>query len=264
MKTKNKILLVFLLLINGILVGQETFSFFVQIPDKNNIPAITHTRNGNRKAYTKTKNWKLNNLINSYKIYSYKKVFTNSKKSSLQNTYLIECNDEKLMNELILKYKHIYPIVESAEVELLHIPNDFGSTGGALIDQEELNYIKAPDAWDITTGNINVIIGISDNSVAPHHEDLTKVVHVGGINDPFNPNREVHHGTRVASVAAANTNNVDSNNNPVGMSAIGYNSSIYAVTHNWVNGVDSLSQMLGVKVINTAWISSSKPEVYDK
>lgn len=264
MKIKNKILLVFLLLLNGLLVAQETYSFFVKISDKNTIPNVTHARNGNRKTYVKTKNNKLNKLLNSYEIYSCEKVFKSSKKESLQNIYLIECNDKRLMDVLKSKFKHIYYDVLSAEVEMLHIPGDFGTTGGVLLEQEELNYIRAPEAWDITTGSSDIIIGISDENVNIFHEDLTKVAHVYGYNDPYANYRNAQHGGMVASIAAANTNNVDSNNNFVGMSAIGYNSSIYAATRNWVPGVDTLSRMPGVKVINTAWISSAYPDMYNE
>ncbi len=257
MTIKGGILLVFLILLTGTLAAQKAYSFFVKIPDKNNIPSVSHSMDGIRKTYTNTKDGQLNKLLNSYKIYSCEKVFKSSKRASLKNMYLIECSNKTLMNDLMQNYKHVYPRIESAEGEVLHVPNDFGTTGGAILDQEELNYIRAKESWDITTGSSDIIIGVSDTSVDTSHEDLTKVSHVFGRNPASPYNGSNHHGSRVISIAAANTNNGK------GMSAIGYNSTVYAATNNWVVGVDTLSLMPGVKVINTAWISSAMPDVYD-
>jgi len=49
------------------------------------------------------------------------------------------------------------------------------------------------------------------------------------------------------------------------MSSIGYNSSIYSATNNWVVGVDTLSLMPGVKVINTAWtLGNTWQDLFDE
>ncbi len=260
MKKYNNIFCMLFFFILNITLAQDSKSFFIEIPGVNNIPIITHDKNGNRKAYSKTTSSKLDKLFNSYKIFSCKKVFKSSKREALQNIYLIECDDLKLMNDLITGFKEIYPKIEPAEVEILTLPDDFGVTGGFIREQEELNYIRAPEVWDnITTGRDNIIIGVSDTSVRILHEDLeTKVTHVFGNNFPDNLSTYNVHGSAVASMAAANTNN------GLGMSAIGYNSSIYSATNNFVTGVDTLSLMARVKVINTAWVNSSNPEMYNE
>ena len=80
-----------------------------------------------------------------------------------------------------------------------------------------LDLINARCAWSITTGNPNIIIGIVDSDFELTHEDLeNQIVYISGTvsGDP--------HGTRVASAAAAETNNGK------GIAGIGYNSKIAA------------------------------------
>lgn len=227
--------------------GQDENSFYVEIPNINNVPVVTHDKNGRRKAYSKTSNSTLNKLINSYKIYGCKKVFIGSKKPSLQNIYLIECNDLKLKDELFLKFKKLYPRVESAYRETFNYPNDYGSTGGYTgTDQDELDYIRAPEAWDITTGSGNIIIGVVDNYFQPNHEDLINTLDVISSNNQPNSSFSNQHGSRVASVAAAETNN------GLGMSAIGYDSYIYGGVGR-TSVMTELSLLSGVKVLNASW-----------
>lgn len=260
MKTRTGFFLGVLLIMNKLLIAQDNPSFYVEIPDNKNIPVVTHNSRGKRIVYSNTKNIALDKLINSYEIYRCNKVFKSSKKPALQNIYLIECNDLQFLNDLRDNFKQFYPRIENAQAHMLELPDDFGTTGGYVgSDQDELNYIRAPEAWNITTGAKDIIIGISDNTVQTLHEDFEgKVKHVFGNNYPDITGGSIQHGSWVASVAAANTNN------GLGMSAIGYDSSIYSATHSWIVGVDTLSLMPGVKVINTAWISSAWPEMYNE
>jgi len=79
-----------------------------------------------------------------------------------------------------------------------------------------LRLINVPCAWTITTGNPNVLIGIVDTGFNTEHEDLrNQIVYAFGP-----PGVGSSHGTAVASVAAAETNNGR------GMAGVGYNSRI--------------------------------------
>lgn len=71
--------------------------------------------------------------------------------------------------------------------------------------------IQAPDAWNITTGGSNIVIAVVDTGVESIHEDLYAKI-VPGINtidgqNPSNSEDDHGHGTFVAGVAAAMTNN---------------------------------------------------------
>ena len=120
-----------------------------------------------------------------------------------------------------------------------------------------LKMIQAPCAWDITTGNQDVLIGIADTDFRTTHEDLqNKFKRVSGATSAGH-----HHGTMVASVAAAATNNEK------GIAGMGYNSRIVArrFVHTInplggpsANDADIRNAILnlfqqGVPIINVSW-----------
>ena len=84
------------------------------------------------------------------------------------------------------------------------IPND-----PAFPNQYGLERINAPAAWEITKGAAGVTIAILDSGVDFHQPDLADKLVVGAnILDPLaSPQDDYGHGTLVASVAAAITNN---------------------------------------------------------
>jgi len=89
--------------------------------------------------------------------------------------------------------------------------------------------IQAVDAWGITHGSGNVVIGIIDNGFNPYHPDLIdKVISHDGVNGQY-------HGTRVASVAGGKTNN------GIGVSSVGWGTSLRLYS---VGGDIGLSQSI--------------------
>lgn len=229
---------------------EKTYSFFVKIPNKVHVPTVTHNRNGLRKAYANSNNNTLNRLINSYKIYDCRRVFKNSNSQALKSLYIIECNDLKLMEDLQTKYKQFYPNVAPHKIEYFnnptHYPDDYGSSGGYLVNQEELDYIRGPEAWGVTTGSGNIKIGVVDTNYTPNHEDLNgtlTIMHEVYPNDVTGD----QHGSSVASLAAGNTNNSK------GMASMGYNSQMYASVHGLLSGFDELADYPEVKVLNASW-----------
>jgi len=82
------------------------------------------------------------------------------------------------------------------------------------VNRWPLDMIQASCAWTITKGNPNILIGIADTEFETTHDDLKNKI--AGIYGPVSGGN--HHGTIVASVAAAETNN------GVGMASVGYNS----------------------------------------
>lgn len=75
--------------------------------------------------------------------------------------------------------------------------------------------IDAPEAWDITTGNNNIIVAVSDEGVTSDHPDLpnTRQVRLNGSNfgsgDSNNPSPigDYNHGNACAGVIGATMNN---------------------------------------------------------
>ncbi|UXX78152.1 S8 family serine peptidase [Reichenbachiella carrageenanivorans] len=140
--------------------------------------------------------------------------------------------------------------VKYAEVEepvqLLLTPND-----PSVPSQDYLTKIKAYDAWNITQGDPSYVIAISDNGTDYDHEDLLGNLSynvadpVNGIDDDNNgyiddyvgwdladedndpqgdlSEGDASHGTLVAGIAAAQTNN------GVGIAGTGYHSVFYPI-----------------------------------
>ena len=98
----------------------------------------------------------------------------------------------------------------------LHNTGRAGGTPDADID--------APEAWDYTRGNHNVVIAVLDDGVDIDHEDLAPKIVAGGFDfidndndprpedpelplDPANPGFPDDHGTAVAGVAVAGGDN---------------------------------------------------------
>lgn len=115
--------------------------------------------------------------------------------------------------------KEVSFVEPDAMAQAVDIPNDpyFGS-------QWAMNKIQAPQAWDLTHGSENINIAIVDTGVDSTHPDLANKIKAK-INFTTSPNAEDNygHGTHVAGIAAA------ASNNTIGVAGLGYDSSIYNV-----------------------------------
>ena len=156
--------------------------------------------------------------------------------------------------------------------ELCFVPND-----PSYSSQWNLAVIDAADAWDISQGDTNVVIGIVDTGVDWDHPDLyANIWHnphwqsdttfpgdsigwdFGGLNGTpdNNPVEDAPiHGTHVAGIASAVTNN------GTGIASIGFKSKIMAVktsigTNDFLSfGYEGIVYAAdnGAKVINCSW-----------
>ena len=104
-------------------------------------------------------------------------------------------------------------------VEALGTPDDPG-----FVSQWGMVRIQAPEAWDVTTGSPSINIAILDTGVDLDHPDLADRI-VSNINFSSSATvDDVHgHGTHVAGIAAAMTNN------GVGVAGLGYTATIMNV-----------------------------------
>jgi subtilisin family serine protease len=131
-----------------------------------------------------------------------------------------------------VEYAPVYQTLETPDDYTLSVSNPWA-----------LELIGAKDAWNVTTGDANVVIAISDQNYFENHEELVgKFVHYDHTNTASQG-----HGTAVATLAAGATNNT------LGKSAIGYNSSLALYRMNYNEVLDA--SYAGAKVVNLSWTS---------
>ena len=118
------------------------------------------------------------------------------------------------------------------------IPNEqFFSYQYALLNNGQVFYpeknlrgtsaadIKASEGWNWSTGSSGTIIAVIDTGIASAHEDLKNKTMPGYdfVNDDADPQDDNGHGTLVASLAAAETNN------DIGIAGVAWNAMLLPV-----------------------------------
>lgn len=130
----------------------------------------------------------------------------------LANVYVLEVSTSADPAEVVAELSD-NPMVEYIEEDGLAwatatYPNDpyFGSQWG-LHNYNDAD-IDAPEAWDMFTGSRSTIIAVVDTGVDRYHQDLSGKVTAGYdfVNNDSNPMDDHGHGTHVAGIAAAKTN----------------------------------------------------------
>ncbi|MDP3987984.1 MAG: S8 family peptidase [Candidatus Levybacteria bacterium] len=189
-------------------------------------------------------NWKLGNRI--------------SQKLLLPQTFTIKVPKSKVSQFIQIYEKN--SLIEYAEPNYrayaLEIPNDtyFSNQWGVA-------KVQAPQAFDLTHGLSSVKIAIVDTGIDKDHEDLAaKTVARVNFTGSQNDDDIYGHGTHVAGIAAAITNN------SLGVAGLGYEASLASVKvlddsgsgyYSWVaNGIIWAADN-GVKVINLSLGGSS-------
>lgn len=137
--------------------------------------------------------------------------------------------------------------LESDNTEAKEItPNDKGFSS-----QYYLRQINATKAWNITVGD-SLLVGILDTGVNSKHPDLTGKISGGRNENNKDLSDDIGHGTEVAGIIAANTNNSQ------GIAGISWNTKILSVRITDENGQARVSQVVqgldeayskGVKIV---------------
>ncbi len=146
-----------------------------------------------------------------------------------------------------------HPLVAYAEPN--YVASAFGEPDDPYFDMQwGLQKVEAPAAWDVTSGSSDVVIAILDTGVDGGHSDLKDKI-VDSVNYTNSPSADdvYDHGTHVAGIAAAATNN------SIGVAGLGYDSSILNVKvlgddgagyHGWVAAGIIWAAQNGAHVIN--------------
>jgi len=228
------------------------------------------------------------NVLNQYSISEMKQLFPSSKESHLPLIYSIlysSDTDPLLISSKLKNNPDIEWIEPRYAYEVSYIPND-----PSFPSQWSLQKIQAALAWDYSTGDTNVVIGIIDTGVDWLHPDLSANIWLNmdeipgnGIDDDMNgfvddrvgwdfggidgtPDANPledrpEHGTHVAGISSAVSNNA------AGVSSIGFRSKIMPVKtcqDNYrsltggayiIYGFEGIQYAAsnGAKVINCSW-----------
>lgn len=225
-------------------------------------------------GFVRTNIESITELNRRYKVKEMEKVFKTAKKRrekkyiriytgevmevpQLFNWYKLKVPDDADITAIVEAYKSD-PNVEYAEpnyiARICVIPND-----SLYAQQWGLPAIHAPEAWDIEQGDSTLIIGILDTGVEWDHPDLAdKVVSTGYdfVNDDNDAMDDNGHGTHVAGIAAAATDN------SIGIAGVAWNCKILPVKVMQSNGYGTVTDISngavyaadnGAKVINMSF-----------
>lgn len=182
------------------------------------------------------------NALNQIGVSEVHQALSNSKNEKLQGVYEFNCAcDVSTLENTLRNFPGVIAEIERApEYKTLYVPNDYNAV---FSTNYALDLIKAPQAWNQTQSNAGIIVGISDENLNPYHEELAgKITYYD-----YHNTLPAEHGTAVAIIAAGKTDN------QVGVSSIGFNSSIafYEMDFNQL----LLATYAGIDVINVSWFS---------
>lgn len=206
----------------------------------------------------------LSPFIEKYGITEVQKSFYFSDNIDLQHIIRIYFKEKFLVAELIADLQGLEQVEYAEMVPLLrktYTPNDMGSNSQNS-GNWHLYKINAREAWDISKGNASIKVAIVDDAVQTNHPDLMANMLPGrdvadGDNNPNPPDVNYYHGTHVAGIAGAVSDN------GIGVASIGYGIRIlpvkatrYAsgITHGY-EGVE-WARANGADVINLSWGST--------
>ncbi len=191
----------------------------------------------------------LNEAIKELGIISIHRAFPSARKVSLINVFELRSETTNRV-DLYAKLQNDVPALSKVEYapeyKTLATPNDYIDTGVHYA----IGLINAQGAWDLTAGNQDITIAISDQRADITHTELQSEVIYSA---PGNTTSTTH-GTAVAIVAAGGTNN------DTLQSHIGYNSTLALYNMNYDAVLEA--SYAGYKVINMSWTSGCEFNTY--
>lgn len=222
----------------------------------------------------------LNQIVSKYGFVNLSKPFHAAKNSEiLQRTYLLEFTSAQDIEKCIKELENLKGVEYAEKVPLDRMcltPND-----PSYSSQWGLANINAPAAWNYFSSGSNVVVAIVDDAIERTHSDLSPNLWVNsgeipgnnidddnngyiddingydvGSNDnnPNPPSSSYDHGTHVAGIVSARSNN------GTGVASIGFSCKLMCVKSTTTvgqvtNGYDGIiyAAVSGADIINMSW-----------
>ncbi|HCY80681.1 MAG TPA: hypothetical protein DHV22_03275, partial [Xanthomarina gelatinilytica] len=237
--------------------SQNEYSYYVYLSNYMNAPEFKQIES---EVIYIGEDSKMKSLFNKYKILRFYQAFPNILDDKILNVYKLKTTSKELINEMISEFPSLFLSYDDLTGNYLrfldYYPDDFGSTSpvtnlGAPVSKKDLDYINAPMAWNITMGDSNIILGISDSGIDATLQDLQhKTSFVQGYNGSG------QHGTNVAAIAAAQGDNAHGTVGVCSDCSLLANRYLYGSTSDIIyNRLYQLANE-GAKVINMSWTNS--------
>lgn len=200
-------------------------------------------------------------LMAEFGINRVRKPFHFTKHAHIREVYQLFFEESEKTDELIARLERRPDVTYAERIPIMRptlTPNDLGAEGGNN-NQWFLWRIDAQEAWDITTGSTDINVAIVDDAVLTTHPDLIPNLLPGydvadNDFDAMPNSADMTHGTHVAGIAGAATNN------GIGIASIGFNVKIIPVKSSNQGQVitDAYSGVIwasenGANVINMSW-----------
>lgn len=222
----------------------------------------------------------LNQVVSKYGFVNLSKPFHAAKNSEiLQRTYLLEFTSVQDIEKCIKELENLKGVEYAEKVPLDRMcltPND-----PSYSSQWRLANINAPAAWNYFSTGSNVVVAIVDDAIERTHSDLSPNLWVNSAeipgnnmdddnngyiddingydvgsndNNPNPPNSSFDHGTHVAGIVSARSNN------GTGVASIGFSCKLMCVKSTTTvgqvtNGYDGIiyAAVSGADIINMSW-----------
>lgn len=195
----------------------------------------------------------INDLFANAGVRGFRQAFPGSRLQYMRDIYIFNTAAADL-GEGMLHFPQVFGGITPnyrPEATTDYFPNDFPIPAQWPVSTAYLSYIGAPQAWGITKGDPNVIIGITDTYFDVANPDLANKIERLGFNDPptWAPSydEEWNHGTLVAGLAGAATDNNE------GYASMGFNCRLDLAQDRDYGQVVEMSSR-GDRVLNASWV----------
>lgn len=241
----RKILVVVLFCLLAKLAHAQEVNFYLYITDKDRIVEFDN-------GVPIFDDDDINAVFSSYELSHFAKAFPLSEYDYLQKVYLVTADSIGLAEELYNLDSVLFPYYAalSEKFSMAYYPDDWDENTN---DTSHLILINAPQAWDIEKGNSNTVVGLADWYFNTQHEDMHGQ-YANVLKNLFPISGDTSHGTFVASLIAAKTNN------DTGTAAIGYNCKLNVFSDKFTFLYDSVmlamvkdTSVVKTRVLNASW-----------